>query len=71
MPVTLDIFWLVFVNVSEWIASLRLNVQQLVQLGMHRLSVAVFGALDQQRHEPRRQNCKAMQPEVLAIEKEP
>jgi hypothetical protein len=42
----LNFFWLSLVNVCEFVASTRMSVQQLIELGLNRLRVAVFGALD-------------------------
>jgi hypothetical protein len=52
-------------------SSMCVSVEQLVELGLNRLSVAVLGPLDEQRHEPRGHCRHRMPVECLALEKEP
>ena len=43
----LDSFWLFFINVCKRVASVRLRMQQFVELGMDGLSIPVLGALNE------------------------
>lgn len=70
-PVTLDVFRLLFIDVSKRVAGSRLSMQQLVELCLDRLAVAVLGALNDQCHKPGREYGEAMPAEVLAIKEEP
>ena len=51
-PVALDVFWLLVVYTRHGVAGHAVRMKQLVEFGLYGLSVAVFGALDQEGHEP-------------------
>ena len=60
LSVPLDVFGLLVVDARHGIAGTALCVDQFIELGLDRLRVAVFGALNEQGHEPRGQRCYAV-----------
>ena len=60
-----------FINVSQRIARLCLGVQELIELGLDRLRIAVLSALDEKRHEPRCHGRDRVPIERLPFEQKP
>src|SRR5262245_29722505 len=54
-PMPLDRFRFLLVNLRQLVARLPLRPQKLVQLRLNGLGIAMLRALDEKRHEPRRQ----------------
>src|SRR5262245_1804487 len=71
LPVTLNVFRLLLIDVREIVLGARLRVQQLVELGLDGLRIPVFGALDQKRHEPRGKHGKTMPTKAFFVEEHP
>jgi hypothetical protein len=68
---TLDQFRLLLVEPGKFAAAIAIGAQQLIELGVNRLSVAVLRALYQQCHEQRRNGTSAGPAEVFAVKKKP
>ena len=56
----LDIFRIFLIDQGKPIASLGLGMEKFVEFGVQRLRVAMGGPLDQQGHEPSRENRDAV-----------
>ena len=71
LPLLLDVFRFLSVQCPDRIARTRLRMNQFVEFRVDRLSIAMFGTLDEQRHEPRRENGNRVPVERLGLKSEP
>ena len=67
----LDCFRFILINARHFIACVGLRADEFVQFCVHRLSIAVFGALDDQRHAPNSQGGDGMPIEIASVKYEP
>src|SRR5262245_21425767 len=61
VPMFFDLFWFLLVNVDECIACAIICPKELIELCMNRLRVTMLGALDEERHAPRRKGGHSVQ----------
>jgi len=67
----LDLLGLLVIEVSELISCFAIRPQQLVQLGVYGLSVAVFGSLNKECHQERGDDRNAVPTEVSGVKNQP
>lgn len=67
----LDLLRLSFIESYQVVMRFSIRPKQFIQLGVNGLGVAVFGALDEQRHEQGRKRRGAVPIQARAIENEP
>jgi hypothetical protein len=67
----LDLLGLLVIEVGELISCFAIRPQQLVQLGVYGLSVAVFGSLNKERHQERGDDRNAVPAEVSGVKNQP
>jgi hypothetical protein len=70
-PVRFDVLGLAGVERAQVVVGLAFGPQQLVELGVDGLGITVLGALDEQRHDPRRHRGDAGPGQRARIEHEP
>ena len=66
-----DVLRLFLINVRKRVARLCLRVQELIELRLDCLRVAVLGTLDEERHEPRGHGSDRVPVECLPLEEKP
>jgi hypothetical protein len=66
-----NVLGLLLSNLCERVVGGRLRMQQLVELSLQRLRIAVLYALDEQSHEPDGQSGNGIPIECIAVEDEP
>src|SRR5688500_682732 len=71
LPVVLDFLGFLVVEARRRGAGLAVHMKELVELRVHRLGVTMLGALDEQRHHPRRERRKSVPIESLGLEYRP
>ncbi len=66
-----NLFWFFFVQLGQLLFRLAIRAKQFIQLGMYRLSVAVFRALDEQRDPKRYERRYSMPIQRIAVKNQP
>ena len=56
----LDFFRVLLIDLHKFVAGIRVYFEQFIELGVYGLRVAVFGALNEKRHGPRRKRGDRM-----------
>ena len=71
MAMRFDFFRFLLIELRQLIARLPFSAQKLIELRVDRLGVAMFGALNKERHHPRRNGGNRLPTERLRIEYNP
>ena len=70
-PELLDLLGLLLVEMLQVAAGVVVDLEQFIELRLHRLHVPVLGALDEERHNQRHDRQDSMPIEGLVIEDQP
>ncbi len=68
---TLNLLWFFVINSRHRIVCSTMSVQKLIQLRLQGLGIPMLGTLNQQRHEPNDQGCRAMPVKGSSVKNEP